>query len=291
MNVIVKNTTSSGIMIGDLCGITISGSGSLDLTEQFKQHEIAASDDLLNLIASTDITVNNGTSDLSPADAVRFVSLYKHINPLAPDGKEIIRADTRPIGTQTYFTCAGDTKNTIGGGDILDWDFSGYEKEYNSDSLENGPTVASGYRAKRLDVSFIDPVYLKDGALYFTDAPFGSNISMYITVPSGNYYPNASGTYPASALGLSGDQMYAYATNDVLYAGYVMKHHMVGDCPMGDELNAEGAQIEAVPIDWYVTGIVMAPEDTCEYFKGFGSLELYRSHTIVLPGGALGGGE
>lgn len=211
--------------------------------------------------------------------------------PVMSDGRPLIRADTRPLGTQTYFTCVGDTDSEIGAGNTLSWDFSNTEKEFNIDSIENSPTVASGYRAQRLDVKFIDDIYLKDGALYFTDAPFGSNLSMYITVPSGNYYPNASGTYPASALGLSGDQMYAYATSDVLYAAYVMKHHMVGDCHMGDELNAEGAQVDGIPAGWYITGIVMSPEDTCDYFKGFGSLELYRSHTIVLPGGALGGGE
>jgi hypothetical protein len=112
---------------------------------------------------------------------------------------------------------------------------------------------------------------------------------MYVTVPSGNYYPNSGGSIPASALGLSGDQMYAYATNDVLYASYVMKHYMMGSCPMGDELNAEGSQVDPVPEGWYITGLIVAPENECSSFKGYGSFEMYREHTIILPGGAPGG--
>lgn len=209
--------------------------------------------------------------------------------PVMSDGRPIVRSDTRPIGTQTYFTCVGDTVDGIGTGRDLSWDFSSNEDVYDSALIENGPTVVSGYKAKRFDVWFNDPAYLKDGTIYFENAPFSSHISMYITVPSGNFYPNASGTYTAEMLGLTGNQMYAYATNDVLYASYVMKHGMIGDCTMGDELNAEGCQIDPIPAGWYVTGVVVAPELGSDSFRGFGSLEMYRKHTVILPGGAKGG--
>jgi hypothetical protein len=289
MNIIVVNNTSNEIIIGDLCGVSVTISGSIDLIDQFSLYKISASDDLLTLIASSDITINNGSRDLTPSEAVKYVSLQKHLNPVSPDGKEIIRADTRPVGTQTYFTSAGDTETGIGDGDYLHWDFSIVENDYDPDSLENGPTVTSGYRAKRFDVWYNEPVYLKDGTMYFENAPFGSHVSMFITVPSGGFYPNASGTYTSAMLGLPGDQMYAYATNDVLYASYVMKHGMVGSCTVGDELNAEGSQIEPIPAKWYITGLVVAPENECSTFRGFGSLEMYRQYTMILPGGAKGG--
>lgn len=208
--------------------------------------------------------------------------------PIMDDGRPIVRSDTRPLGTQTYFTMAGDTVSGIGDGAVLRWDFSEDTDWYDVNLVENGPTVASGLKAKKVEIWFNEPIYVKDGTLYFIDATFGTYLSMYISVPAGNYYPNDAGEIPASALGLSGDQMYAYATNDVFFASYVMKHHMIGDCTMGDELNAEGAQIEPIPAGWCVTGLIAAPEDN-NSFKGFGALEMYRPHTVILPGGALGG--
>jgi len=208
--------------------------------------------------------------------------------PTMSDGRPLVRADTRPLETQTYFTMSGDTVSGIGDGKILKWNFAHDEDVYDSNDYENGPTVVSGMKCKVMEVWFNDPVYLKDGSLYFQNASFGSYVCMYITVPAGNYYPNDAGPIPASALGLPGDQMYAYASKKVLYACYVMKHHMVGDCTMGDELNAEGAQVDAIPAGWYITGIICTDEDN-NNFRGFGSLEMYRAHTVVLPGGAPGG--
>lgn len=208
--------------------------------------------------------------------------------PIMSDGRPLVRADTRPLETQTYFTMSGDTTSGIGDGKTLIWDFSDDEDVYDPNDYENGPTVASGMKCKVMEVWFNDPAYLKDGTLYFQNASFGSFASMYVVVPTGNYYPNDAGSIPASALGLPGDQMYAYSYKKVLFAAYVMKHHMVGDCPMGDELNAEGAQVDPIPAGWYVIGLICTDEDN-NSFRGFGSLEMYRAHTVVLPGGAPGG--
>lgn len=210
--------------------------------------------------------------------------------PTMSDGRPIVRADTRPLNTQTYFTMVGDTVSGIGDGTPMCWDFSNNDDIYNPDALENGPTIASGFKAKRIDLWFNEEIYLKDGTIYFLDATFGTNLSMYITVPAGNYYPHSNGSIPASALGLPGDGKYEYAVKDVLFASYVMRHHMLGDCPMGDELNAEGAQVEGIPIGWYITGLIITNEDN-NSFKGCGSLEMYRPHTIVFADGTFGGGE
>jgi len=235
-------------------------------------------------LTQNDITTLSGIVSEHDGEPIPVVS-----PPTMPDGRPIVRSDTRPLGTQTYFTCTGDAGyDDIGEGFGWLWDFSNDANAYNQDSVENGPTIASGYKAKLIHQSFNDEVYLKDGAVYFIDATFGSYLSMYVTVPSGNFYPNVSGTYTAASLGLPGIDMYAYATNDVFYVTYVNKHFMLGDCCMGDELNAEASSVSSVPAGWYFSGLVVTTEDN-DSLKGHGCLELYRRSTAILPGGAFNG--
>jgi len=199
--------------------------------------------------------------------------------PTMNDGRPIVRADTRPLDCQTYFTMAGDTASGIGDGTVLKWDFSN-----DDDIVELGYDITPpGYKTKAVTLTFLDPIYLKDGALYFFDAPWGTYVDMHVIVPAGNYYPNDTGAIPASSLGLPGTQMYSYASEDTIFLTYVNKHHMYGDCPMGDELNAEGAAIEAVPVGWYMTGhITTVSGDNTS--KGFASFECYRCRTTILEG-------
>jgi len=83
--------------------------------------------------------------------------------------------------------------------------------------------------------------------------------------------------------------MWSVATTDTLYQCYVNRHYMHGDCPMGDELNAEGAAINGLPVGWYLMGHIHAPATASGTgFKGYASIECYREKTIVLPGDPLG---
>lgn len=200
--------------------------------------------------------------------------------PTMSDGRPIVRADTRPLNTSTFFTMAADN-NGIGDGIEMRWDFSD-----STSNIYSGPEVPSGYKAKQLLCSYNCPVYLKDGCMYFFDAPWGQYITMDIVVAAGNYYPNPAGSIPASALGLPGTQMYSYASENVPYNKYVNKHFMYGSCPMGDELNAEGAAVDPVPVGWYVRGLIITPNSD-NISKGYGSLEMYRCHTMLLPGMTL----
>lgn len=198
--------------------------------------------------------------------------------PRMPDGRPIVRSDTRPFNTSTYFTSAGDDSTNIGNGIDLTWDFS------NDDNSYDGPDVPFGYKCKQLLMSFHCPVYLKDGTIYFFDAPWGQYINMDIVVPPGNYYPNPAGTIPASALGLPGTEKYAYSGTDyVSYQVYVHKHRMYQTCAVGDEINAEGAAVKPVPPGWYIRGRIYTPESDVTS-KGFGILELYRYFTVLRPG-------
>lgn len=193
------------------------------------------------------------------------------------DGRSIVRADTRPLGTKTYFTMTGDDLQTgeLGAGDQMRWDFSNDDDTYDPNNFENPRVLASGIKAKYMEMEFTNPVYLKDGALFFFDAPWGAYVSMYIVVPSGTYYPHPEGTISASDLGLSGNTMYAYSTKKVFYASYLNKHFVYKDCSRGVDLDAEGAQVEPVPSGWLIAGLVCCPEDN-NTFKGFGLIEMYR---------------
>jgi len=256
---------------------------------------------LVNEIKSSDITIaldyvnTDGDvcdvwfkTDVSGAEHITLVAILEaHTGaaldeiepPTMDDGRPIVRADTRPLDTSTYFTMAGDTASGIGDGKHLCWDFS------NDDDTEECAyyNTPDGYKTKHIELTFIDPIYLKDGALYFFDAPWGAYCDMQVVVPAGNYYPNEHGSIPASALGLPGTDMYSYAAADTPFVNYVNKHHIYRDCPMGDELNAEGAAVNAVPVGWKLVGhITTVSGDNTS--KGFASFECYRHRTTLLPG-------
>jgi len=202
------------------------------------------------------------------------------VPPTMSDGRPIVRADTRPLETETYFTMAGDTTSGVGEGAAMRW---------NMDEDDDWEDIGDGLMYKTFEIIFNNEIFLKDGAIYFFNAPWGAYVDFYITVPAGGYYPNQYGAIPASALGLPGNDMYAYASTDVLYQCYVNRHYMHGDCPMGDELNAEGAAVNGLPVGWKLLGHVHAPATASGTgFKGYASIECYRERTVVLPGDPLG---
>ncbi len=216
-------------------------------------------------------------SDLEKADVD---ALQPVPPPIMADGRPLVRSDTRPLNTETYFTGAGDSTG-IGDGICLTWDFTD-----STSNIYTGPGIKKGYKAKEILMTFQCPVHLKDGTIYFFDAPWGAYIQMDVVIPAGGYYPNKAGMIPAAALGLPGSDMYAQASVNTSYQVYVNHHHMYGSCPMGDELNAEGAAINAVPPGWIVRGLIFTPLSD-NISKGFGMLEMYRCHTQILPGETL----
>jgi len=195
------------------------------------------------------------------------------------DGRLVVRADSRPVGFQTYYTMVGDDSTAgIGMGQELVWDFS------NDDHIVTGTNVPNGMKCKEYILKFLCPVYTKDGTVYFFDAPWGCYVEMDIVVPPGQWYLNPAGSVPASALGLSGDDMYANSGTDyVTWANFVMKYRICGSCPMGDELNAEGSSVSPVPIGWGIRGRIYTPISD-NISKGYAQYELHRCHTTIFPG-------
>jgi len=232
-------------------------------------------------ILSTSYGDNLTTVNLTPnSDDLTndLIQIWYEVSPHMEDGRPIVRADTRPLDTQTYFTCRGDDSTAgIGLGKALRWDWS------DDDDLYEGDDVPFGFKCKQIDISFICPLYPKDGAIYFFDCPWGCFVEMWIVAPAGSYYPNPAGGIPASALGLPGKDMYAYASDDTPVSKYINNHFLYGSCPMGDELNAEGCSVDPIPPGWILRGRIytLTSDNTS---KGFASFETYRCHSVLLPG-------
>lgn len=194
--------------------------------------------------------------------------MHKHLNPISPDGKETIRAESRPPRTQTNFTSVGDNVGIHDGKKIY-WDFS------NDDDLITDTTslyipLPDGYKRKRLKIRFNDPVYVKEGAVYYVDCPKGCFSDMSVVCPAGQYYLDREGNPHL-------------AEDDVYISNYVSHHFLYGTCNFGDEMNAETCQENAIPPNYELwIEITTTSSDTTSF--GWGSMELYRTRTSLLRG-------
>jgi len=182
-----------------------------------------------------------------------------------PDGTPQVISSSRPRGTSTVFTMTGDSPTVIGAGDDTMWDFSNSD-DIVTDSLTT--TIPANYKRKRKKISFLDPVWIKEGAIYFFDAPKGCYIDFWVVCPSGEYYKKNDGTP-------------VLASQDTPIAHYVIHHHIAGEAPMGDELNAEAATFDPIPTNYELWLEITTP-DTDESSYGHVSVEMYRERSVVL---------
>lgn len=203
------------------------------------------------------------TNVTTASEKADFETNYKSLcNPslYSLDGKSIVRSESRPLNHTTYFTCTGDSDTDIGNGSKLLWDFS---NDNNEITLPSGSEV----KTKRIEFKFLDSVYVKEGAIYFINAPLGATIDLKVICPNGNYY-------------LDNDKNPVLATQDTVISHYVNNHYMCGDCPMGDELNTESCSDE-IPSNYKFCLDITVPitNNNC---TGHVSLELYRKRTVIL---------
>lgn len=204
----------------------------------------------------------------------------------AADGKELVRSDSRPKEASTNFTMRGDLVTGIGDGKPMKWDFATSD-DIVTDSLST--PIPTDYKRKRLEIGFSDPVWIKEGTLYWENAPKGCYIDFWVVCKAGGYYKDPGGAIPASALGIASDDMYTQATVDTPVTHYVNFHCISGSCNWGDELNTEGAMDDAMPSrqTGYVLWVEITTPDTDVESCGCTELELYRNRTLLLPGESL----
>jgi hypothetical protein len=163
--------------------------------------------------------------------------------PQDEEGRVYVVAASRPLTCTTYFTMAGDSSTVIGDGKELKWDFSN-----STDDI----TPPTGFKRKRIVFDFKDPVYIKEGTVYWKDAPFGSYIDIYIV----NKSPETKVSH------------------------YVNKHFVMDTCVIGDELNTEQASSQLPTTLEFWLEITTPDETGYTDFKGYAELELYRENTV-----------
>jgi len=219
---------------------------------------IWAQDDLI--VYTCSISDISGNADLADFENNYKADANKTVHPLTEDGKEIVKSEMRPLACTTMFTSIGDSETVIGEGKWLVFDFSNDDDEVEMPS-------GSEMKRKRLEFSFLDPIWIKEGAIYQFDAPKGAYVDFYIVCPSGQYY-------------YDNDNVPKLATEDTPIAHFVCKHPIYGSCPMGDELNSESAS-EEIPTNYKFWIDITVPDDnnTCH---GHFSLEIYRKRTKIL---------
>lgn len=176
------------------------------------------------------------------------------------EGKYFVRAESRPIDKTTTFTCAGDSEFEIGGGVEFRWDFS-------NDNDEIDMPSGSGLKRKRIEFSFIDAINIKEGSIYYQNAPKGCYLDLKVVCPAGNYY-------------LDNNKEVQLATEDTVIECFVNKHFIYGNCSLGDELNSEAAS-EEIPITYKYWIEITTPDTDITSF-GHASLEIFRKRTVVL---------
>lgn len=203
--------------------------------------------------------------------------------PTSLDGREVVRVDSRPKGFTSSFISRDDTLTGIGDGSPLIWDFS------NSDNIVTDSLtfpVPSGYKRKRVEIGFSEKIYIKEGTIYFFNAPKGQYLDMYVVCKQGSVYEDSNGQIPGSAIGLDPTKTYTQATQDTPITHYVNTLFMQGTCPMGDELNTEGATEASLPTkaQGYVIWFEVTTPDSDNESNGVVQMEIYRKRTILLPG-------
>lgn len=203
--------------------------------------------------------IERGDSDPDETD---FDTNYKSvcnqaIHPLSDDKKLIVRSESRPLNCTTVFTGVADNIG-IGDGKVLTWDFS---------NTNDDVTPPTNYKRKRLEFSFIDTIYIKEGGIYYHNVQKGSYIDFYVVCPAGEYYIDNAGNTQLAGV-------------DTVVNHFTIHHPMQGTVPMGDELNTESCS-NAIP-STYKFWIEITVPDTDSSSNGALSLELYRSRTAVL---------
>lgn len=268
----IKNYTESDLVLNDLGEEIIPANGALDMGgNESRLLELASSDDLLTALGQgiDKYQVNDGSRDLSLPDGIDLIRKIQTPTQRDERGAWIVRSDSRRLNYSVIFSCAGDdlTNHIIGGGKKFSWDFS------NDDDLITAP---EGFKRKRIDVRFMDGIYMKEGTMYFFNALKGSYVDFMLAVPTGAYYEKKFIDSDNAVY-----KTLAQATEETVIAQWVFNYMIEGSAPMGDELNTEACSDDLVPenIIWRIE--VTSPDITgIADFHGHFGLEFYRGRTV-----------
>jgi len=274
---VIKNHTEEDLILNDL-GITIPANSAVDIGgNESKLIELASSESLLQaLIQGVDkYQINDGDRDLSLSEGIDLIrKIYK---PTSSDslGRWIVRVDSRRKSWDTAFQGSGDDVQNMkeGEGAPFLFDFSAPI----DDNRWVNEDVPVGYKQQSIKWNFMDPVYVKEGSVYFFSMPKGSYIDFYVGVTQGYPYDIK---IPDENYNIT--RILKTCTVPYLrFAHWAMHLYLEGSCPMGDELNTESAaEVLAYPFHVFEC-VVTVPEVTgWQDAHGHWVIELYKPRTV-----------
>ena len=264
----VKNDTDEDVYISDV-PFTILAGETVDIRQYGHVHDLALSDQLVTRLGNGDFkmedTENTGKY-YTPAQAVRIITNIPLISPMDNEGRQFLRAESRPLSCTTCFTTIGDNGG-LGNGSRLEWDASITDTGYWLTNADDS-SIPTGFKRHLVNLQFSDSIWLKEGALYYMNCEHGSTMDMMVQCPHMLVF---------MYLG----QLYVNITGDWLTVDhYLKKHPMQGNVQMGDELNTETCSQELPSYLRYVCQITVPTTDTSSF--GYMELEVYRKRTVDL---------
>jgi len=270
---IIKNHTDEEFIISDLGDVKILANGAIDLGgNESRLIELASSDDLLELlIMGTDkIQVSDGLRDLSLSEGLDLIRKIQRATEVDELGRWVVRSDSRRNNWDVVFSGAGDDMITgkMGSGVDFVYDFAA---PGNDTRWIDAP---AGFKRQRIDWTYSSYVYIKEGTFYFFNMPKGSYIDLWLVSPGGSYFPK-------KVLDSKQNIVKSYQLAGPLpvpFMHWVVKYHMEGSCPMGDELNTESAAENPAPPGTIFRAEVTIPDVVgVENAHGHWALEVYRA--------------
>jgi len=273
---IIKNNTSQEFILNDLGDLLIPSNGAVDIGGDENQLiSLASSRQLISMLASNEgqIYVNDGSRDY---DHIEGLDLILRISPpstpteLDPQGRWIVRSDSRRKDYDTVFQGCGDNLATgkIGEGTDFRFDFS-------DSTTGTFITAPEGFKRKQVNWNFIDLVYMKGGSLSLYDIPKGSYVDFYLISPPG--YP-----YFIKSIDAQGNiiRSQALATTYTKFVHWVIKHWICGTRAI--DINGESASdLPSYPFMIFSAEVTVPEVEGWEKAGGNWVLQFFRNRTIV----------
>ncbi len=174
---IIKNSSGSDRTIEDL-GITITDASQVTMSNLFTYDELSGSDDLRDHVNNSNLVVNDGSSDLSAANGVLYLTLYN---------VQESRTD--------YYT---KTQQQTPGQASIDWQ-----------NIANAPSFGSTH--------WLDPVIAKS-VQFSSSPPGGPSIGDFYIDTDDDHLYKYSGTWDDQGAPTAGDRVIALdSTSEAIY--------------------------------------------------------------------------
>lgn len=212
----VTNTSPNPITLDDLSGALVNPGQTIDGLA-FGEEMFRNSASIINGLMTGVLSVSDGSATYTGAPAVDFIRGYA--TQFTIDGKPITTSSDRPANTYRCFSGRGD--------DIVS----------NPKKIGLGPDitfdVAPG-ATQSVDCHFVDNVFVKDGAIRYTNAVPDTTLSVDVICPAGIPFPSPTKTGTLDLVGSTwtpnthGTGAFMTAPVEVILFRFINHMHLIG---------------------------------------------------------------